>query len=534
MNLLKKLRSENRFEESYQLTKTDLLNKPEDIWAKRNHSWSIYYMLKKHVQAGETAHARHYLEEFTTLQMPTDEILLHERMQYFIKVLDAGYLSIKQLVSEGKFQEAFDLQLIESQLDEEQLAWTVYYLLKSFNKTGKPFAHQVMEILTRFDKSYQPSKKLVSKLILQELIKSPVELWGSQSQVYFLERAGGFGIFEEDDYQKQEWEGKKIISLAERLHISYSKALLREKSPTDKIQDYITSTVEPILEKHPGMLYVPYFKAKLLLGTGDLDSGIKAFLPFAKKKAGEFWVWQVFAEAYESDADLYFSCLCKAMTCRTKPEFLSNIMERLIAFLVKSEKYDLAKGELDKLIKLRENQGWGLRSIHQRYLGSAWYQQASPTHIDYNVHTSKAEGLLGINPLQTIEVIISHINEDKKVFSFLTREKRQGFGKYFKKPEMWKVYSINGRFGKGDFFEVGKMGKSENKDFPLLRSISGNVVKKPQHAFAFAEGVFVDPCLVEQFQLKDQDRVEGKAVLSPVKGKKEWAWKMVELQKTAS
>lgn len=532
MTTLKQLRAENRYEESYQLTQSELMKKPEDIWAKRNHSWSLYYMIKKHVQAGQSAQAKHFLAEFNSLQMPPEEELLHQRMSYFIKVLDAGYLKIKQLVSEGQYREAFEMQQLSEHRGEEQLSWIIYYLLKSFNKSGKPIAAVVSDLLIKYFKTHQQSPKLVSKLILQELIKTPSELWSELSQVTCMEKIGLFEILEEDDFQKQEWEGKKIISLAERLHIAYSKALLREESSEQKIQKYIAETVELVLEKYPNMLYVPYFKAKLLLGVGEKESGIKAFLPFAKKKSGEFWVWQIFAEAYEADDNLYFQCLCKAMTCKTKPEFLSNIQERMISYLVKKEMFDLAKGELNKLVQLREKQQWGLKNIHRQHLSSSWYQQSTATSLIYADHVSKAETLLGMKPTEFLQVVVSHINKEKKVFGFLIEENKQGFGKYTQEPILWQVYQLEGSFGTGEFFQIKKQKKIQNVDHPLFRKIAGKFIKKEGNSFGFAEGTFIEPSLVKKHKLKHNDEVIGKAVMAPVNGKKEWALKMVEIKKT--
>ncbi|RZS97133.1 DUF7017 domain-containing protein [Cecembia calidifontis] len=530
--LLKQLRAENRFEDAYKLTKNELLQKQDDIWAKRNHSWSLYYLIKKHVQAGQTVQAKHFLDEFTSLQMPITEALLHERMEYFFKILNEGYLRVKQLVADGKYSEAFDFELKKNQPDTDQLSWIVYYLLKSHNKTGKPDNTETLGLLNRHFEFYRPTKKLVSKLILQELVKTSVDFWSLTHQSVYLEKAGLYDILEEDDFQKQEWEGKKIISLAERLHISYSKALLREKADEGKITAYIEEIVEPILETYPGMLYVPYFKAKLLLGTGNLDTGIKAFLPFAKKKSGEFWVWQVFAEAYEGDLYLYFSCLCKAMTCKTKPEFLSNIQEKLIAYLVKTEQYNLAKAELEKLMRLREKQGWGLKSNHRQYMETSWFFQSQAAYLNYSDHIALAESLLENKSTETILVVVNHVNREKKVFSFLVNEHKFGFGNYIEEPNLWGIYKLTGNCGTGDYFHVKKIEASTSKEHPLLSQVLGKFNKREHNSFGFINGKFVEPNLVEKHSLKHNDLVEGTALLAPVKGKKEWAWKMIFIQKS--
>ncbi|MGM0944683.1 MAG: DUF7017 domain-containing protein [Bacteroidota bacterium] len=529
---LKQLRAENRHEESYKITKAALTQNTDDIWARRNHSWSIYYIIKKHVQAGQTAQARHYLEEFSALQMPADEGLLYERMDYFFKVLDQGYLQVKQLVAEGKFEEAFQLELQKEKTDHEQLSWIVYYLFRSVNKTGKPDISTSLRLLRQLMENYTPSKKLVSKLLLQELIKTPPDFWISEKQSLYLEKAGLFDILEDDDFQKQEWEGKKIISLAERLHISYSKAMLRESTPSDKVVDYIQNIVEPLLENYSAMLYVPYFKAKLLLGTGDRVSGISAFLPFAKKKSGEFWVWQVFAEAYEDDPDLYFSCLCKAMTCKTKPEFLSKIQEKLIAYYIKTKKYEYAKSELDKLLNLRERQDWGIKNTHRQYLESSWYARAENQPTIYQDHVAEAEALLGIPTTEALLVIIHHVNKERKVCGFLIEENKSAFGNYIKEPVPNQIYRLEGNFGTGDYFRIKKQEKVEDASHPLLRLVEGKVIKKEHQAFAFVNGNFITPETVKKHNLMLGDSVTGLALLAPIKGKKDWAWKMISIQKT--
>lgn len=530
-NQVKQLRAENRHEEAYKLTKEELLRKPADIWAKRLHSWSIYYLIKKHVQAGEAAQARHFLEEFEALEMPKDEVLLYERMGYFYRVLDAGYLQAKQLVAEGKFAEAYRLQVEAVPVDAEQLAWTCYYLLRSHQKTGKPDTTTVAGVLGEFRQLVQPTKKLVYKLLLQEVTKLKPECWYGSSSSEYMEFLGLFGQLEEEDYQDQVWEGKKIISLAERLHIAYSKALLSERADAAKIHGYLAETVEGKLERYPAMQYVPFFKAKLLLGTGDRESGLRAFLPFARKKSGEFWVWQVYAEAYEDHADRYFSSLCKAMTCRAKPAFLSGIRERMIAFLVKEGRYDEAKYELDQLVAIREKEGWGLRSLHREYLGSDWYAQSSPKAIDYASHTEAAESLLYAGSGEECKVVVVHINKAKKLFGFITEDKREGFGKYRTEPVLWGIYQMNGSFQEGNFFEVIRMAKQESPVFPLVRAVSGKFTKQSHQSFGFAEGVFVDPAMVSGGRLVHGDRVVGKALLMPVKGKKDWKWRMVSIEK---
>lgn len=525
---LKQLRAENKHEEAYKNTQSVYAEKNNDIWAIRNHAWSLYYMTKKHVQAGENQQASNFLKEFENMRIPEEEALIHERFSYFHKVLQADYLKAKSLVEEGKYSESFDLLIGNSATDAEQLAWTVFYLLRAFNKTGNQSISEVFKKLDQFKEQVVPEKKLVFKLILQQLIKIPENLWSGRQQSTYLEYLMLFEILEEEDFQMQDWEGKKLMSLAERLHISYSKALLREESNPEKIQNYIVNVVEGLLEQFSGMQYVPYFKAKLLLGLGKNEVGLAAFLPFAKKKASEFWVWQVFAEAYESNEDIYFSCLCKALTCRTKPEFLLGIKERILDFLIKNERFEEAKSVLDDILRIRQDHGWGTRSKHQQLLDTDWYQSSQARKIDYESNKSKAEGLLKSTQEMVIHVIVSHINESKQVFGFLTEEKKQGFSKYNRKPELWSCYRLYGEYSTGDFFQLRKMEKADFSQV-LTKEISGTLKIAVGKPFGFIDQVFVKPELVKIHELKNGDRIRALAVLQPVKGKTDWGWGVVRI-----
>ncbi|MCC5938415.1 MAG: hypothetical protein JJU34_14145 [Lunatimonas sp.] len=534
--LIKKLRGESRFEEAYKLSQADLERNPQDIWAKRNHAWSLYYLIKKHVQAGEADRAKHFLKEFEEMQMPSDEVLLYERIGYFSHVVQEDYLKAKQLIASGQYLEAFDLH-VSAALPEEQLAWAMYYLLRGYNKNRFSLLQAVRERCSYFRDHVHPVKKLVFKLILQELIKTPPEFWENFTpQSAYLEFLGLFDVLEEEDYQKQEWEGKKIIALAERLHIAYSKALLREGASKEKVQNYLTQIVEPKLESNAGMLYVPFFKAKLLLGTGEREEGLRAFLPFAQKKQKEFWVWQVFAEAYSEDEVLYLSCLCKAMTCKSKPEFLCGIKERLIGYLVAKGHDDWAKTELDELVRLRQKMEWGLRTHHQAYLQSPWYLQSKGL-LDagrrYQGHLAAAEALLGGTGASAtqVDIVVTQVNKAKRVFNFVTDDKKEGFAKYREEPELWEAYRVTGSFGEGLFFKVKSMEKS--KDMASIgkvrKEVEGIFRSKAGQVFGFVDGVFVPPDLVSAYRLASGMGVKGFAVLTPIKGKKDWGWKLVKV-----
>lgn len=516
------------------MSRSDLETNPSDIWLKRSHAWSLYFMIKKHVQAGQSEQAKLFFAEYESLQIPAEDTLIHERMDYFRQVLTANYISAKQLIQEGRFEEAFDLHAADEEAKSEHLAWAMYYLLRNLNKSKNPDKQTLLSRLEIFKLKVTPQKLLVYKLLLQELIKLPPAFWDQTPLSSNLEFLGLFDILEEDDYEKQEYEGQKIISLAERVHIGYSKALIREKAPKEKVETYLKEIVESKLESQKGMLYVPFFKAKLLLEIGDREEGMQAFLPFARKKQGEFWVWQVFAEYYSKDPTRYLSCLCKAISCKVKPEFLSGIKERLIAHLIETGDFDWAKTELNQLVKLRAQQNWGLRSAHHQLLASGWYAHAQEISLahKYSQYLEPAEQLLGPTASQKsasdLLIVVDYVNPEKSLFNFVATDKKKGFGKFQPLPEVGEVYRMTGTPSGDGFFKVNRLQKSQDELEQLRKPIEGKLTQKPGQPFGFVSGVFVPPSIILENGFKSGDSLEGVAVYGPVKGKEEWAWRLVK------
>lgn len=537
LDLIKKLRAESRYEEAYQMSLNDLKEKPKDLWAARIHCWSIYYLIKKHVQAGQSAQAKHYLSEFDQLEMPAEETLIHERIGYFRTVLQENYLRAKALISQGNYREAFEVQVAEEKVHGEELSWTMYYLLRGANKSGVDSVSDSIELWGKFQQKVVPGRKLVYKLILQELVKSPESWWNEKSQSEALEYLGLFDQLEEEDYLKPEVEGKKLMSLAERLHIVYSKALLREKASEAKILNYLAKVVDPLLEGRNQMEYVAYFKAKLLLGTGDRKKGMQVLLPFVRKKQGEFWVWQVLAEANEEDDSVYLACLCKAAECSSKPEFLSGIRERLIGFLVRKADYGWAAAELDVLMQVREKMGWGLRSHHRQYMGSDWYAK-NKGMVDirkkYQEHVSIALQLLEEEGVYESErVLVTGLNKEKRLFYFLTEGGEEKQGKFKELPEIWGVYQVWGEWQSDRQCRVHRMSRVEGGDLDqvFFKEVKENLRMGRDQAFGFLDDVFVEPKVIEQNGLKSGMRVHGLAVRTKVKGKNELGWKLLKVIK---
>jgi hypothetical protein len=536
MNLaeVKSLRSQQRYEEAAKLSRSLLRQQPDDIWQRRSHAWSLYFLIKKQVQAGEKTSAVAYVSEFDLLQISLEDTLIHEKVNYFRTAIQAGYLEIKKLIEDERFEEALDLQLLQQTLNISSISWNIYYFVRHQTKRDKPDSAYIHRFLTKAYQSIIPERVLVDKLILVQLIRLHESVWNAGSLSPYLEKLGLFQSLEVADFEPGSIDGKNIPSLAERIFIAYAKSLIKESVSSEKILEVIRELVEPILEPYSHMQYVPYFKAKLLLKIGNASEGMTAFLPFARKKQREFWVWQVMAECHQDQQDLHLSCLCKALTCKTKPEFLCGIKERITPVLLEKGENNWAKSELDDLIRIRTKNGWGLRSNHQKMLQQTWYISAHTLVLGhhYQPYALNASKLLegSLEAGQKYSVVVTEVNPVKKMFGFISDAKQVGFTSFQVSPEPGDIFEIWGEFS-GAFFRQTTLRSVEGTfdSVSTVRKIIQGKLQLPESKnFGFVDGVFVSPEMVKRWGLVAGQELKGLAVLAPVKRDGPLKWKFVK------
>ena len=334
---VKELRQSGKLEEALALANTALSSDPEDLWNKRAIAWVHYDYLKKYAQPDDYDHFIKHLQNIVELDLPSDEHMVFDNCAWQIGKLVFGLTKAEKI----DFQKVNDL----------------FSMIKSFSFTIP--SEQYTFIYKAFHKGYREWSKYVEF----------ADWWD-------------FSNFRSQDYLKEEFDGKQIMSIAEQAFIAYSKKLLegevvdpfgrhREVNKA-KIQEFLP-TLDTIIDEHPEYQYPPYFKAKLLLAIGSEDNVLSAFLPFAKQKRNEFWVWELMAEIFASDNDMKLACYCKALSVRAREDFLVKVREELATLLIELQMYTEAKTEIDKLISARTSAGWKVPAHIQAYTSQDWY-----------------------------------------------------------------------------------------------------------------------------------------------------------------
>ncbi len=498
---IKELRQAGKLDEALQMANQALEADPENIWNKRAAAWVYYDFLKKNAQPELFEVFKENLIKIKDLQLPEDEKMVFDNCAWQIGSLVFG-LQKAEHVDYAKINELFEI-------------------IKDFHFTKPSEAYSF--IYKAFHKGYQN--------------------WSS-----YLTFADWWNLenLRSEDFLKEEFNGKKMMSIAEQAYIAYSKKLL-EGEPLDpfgqqrvidkeKIQSFLPK-LDALIEKHPDYQYPPYFKAKLLLASGNDENVLSAFLPFAKQKRNDFWVWGLMAEIFSEDKDVQFSCYCKALSLNTSEDYLVKLRQRFAEMLIEKRMYNEAKTEIQKITTTREKHEWKLPNQIVQWTGQEWYKSATAKKDNqdlYSNHKKLAEEILFQGIAEEI-VAVEFVNENKNMLNFVKDKQKFGFFNYsghLTKPQIGDLLKVrfNGE-GQNGFYKILTAKKTaSNETSEAIKDFEGIIkVISPQN-FGFVEDIFIEAKIIEGSKLTDGQLVKGRAILSLNKKKNEWGWKAIEIK----
>jgi hypothetical protein len=351
-----------------------------------------------------------------------------------------------------------------------------------------------------------------------------------------------FNNFSPDDFQKVKIEGgKEVMAIAEQGYIAYAKHLLPKQSFRGEIifnrerAEAFLPVLSQLMEKHPHFQYPAFFYAKLLIALDNKGNLLESFLPFAKKKRNEFWVWEMLAEAFSSEEDKFFACYCRALSCDNPAEMMIGVRQKMAKILIDKKHYNEAKTEIELLVHSRNEKGYKIPSEVIHWQSLEWYQTAK--HSKTNIHFYKtylplADALL-YNDIPEMPIIVEFVNTDKKMLNFIASENKFGFFKYERFISQVKVgETLMVRFqggsneGMHQIYTAIKVNDDGLKK-QFVREISGVVKIQEGKSFGFMDDVFIHPSLITKYQLKDGMQFTGTVLKSFHKEKKQWGWKFI-------
>ena len=488
---IKELRKNGKLEEALEMANEALQAEPDNIWNKRAAGWVYYDYLKNYSELDSYDRFKENLIKIKDLQLPEDEKMVFDNSAWQIGSMIFN-LQKQQNVDYGKINELLDI-------------------IMGFHFT-KP-SESYTFVYKAFHKGYQKWSRYIEF----------TDWWGIEN-------------FRSEDYLKETFKDKKLMSVAEQAYIAYSKKLLDSNTyDKEKILAFIPH-LDKVIDEHPEYQYPPYYKAKLLLALGDEENILSSFLPFARMKRNDFWVWEVLAEIFTDNIDIQISCFCKALSLKTPEDFLVKIRLAFARLLIRDKKYSEAKIEIDKIVETRSKNGWKISLELIEWMGSDWYTEVNSTGDNsgfYSQHLNRAEEIL-YQDIQEETIAVEFVNRDKGMLHFIKDNKELGFFKYhgfIKKPKVGDVLAV--RFNgneKNRFYKIFTCVISKTES-PVIQSFNGEFKKVVSKNFGFVNDVFVEPRLIEKLNLEHGQLIIGKAIMSFNKKKNQWGWKAFEIQK---
>jgi len=491
----------DRLDEALQIVSANLESDPENIWNKRAAAWVFYYHLKKYAQPESFEAFKDNLIKIKDLQLPEDEKMVFDNCAWQIGSLVFA-LQNTEHVDYGKINELFEI-------------------IRDFNFTKPSEAYSF--IYKAFHKGYQNWSNYLTF----------ADWWN-------------FDNLRSEDYLKEEFKDKKMMSIAEQAYIAYSKKLLEGEAldpfgqqraiDKEKIQSFLPK-LDALIDKHPNYQYPPYFKAKLLLASGSDENVLSAFLPFAKQKRNDFWVWELMAEIFSEDKDIQFACYCKALSLKTPEDFLVKLRQTFAKVLIEKRMYNEARTEIQRIIETREKKKWPIPKQIVLWTEQEWYKSATVKKDNqdlYSSHIKQAEEILFQDIPEEI-IAVEFVNENKSMLNFVKDKRKFGFFNYsgnLTKPQIGDLLKVrfNGD-GQDGFYKILSAKKADsNVASDAMKDFEGTIkVISPQN-FGFIEDIFVEPKIIEESKLTDGQQVKGRAILSFNKKKNEWGWKAIEIK----
>lgn len=345
-----------------------------------------------------------------------------------------------------------------------------------------------------------------------------------------------------DDFQQFKLNnGLKIMSLAERAYIAYSKTLLKQNDKK-KIRDFLPK-IEKLTEDYPDMVYIGYFCGRLMLATGSAkEDALNMVMPFVRKKQSEFWIWQLLSEIYNEDSNICLACLLRAVHCKSQENFLGKVRMKLVSIYLSRKDYRRAKYHIDKIVQCYTQQKWHLTSEIQAWLREPWIKNTVADNSDGIDYKQITDAILSDGTNESIAVV-THIDIARKRATLVYGEKMR---------VVVKLQKLNVKVVEASLLKINWLPTQNNINIisakllnpqkfvgnTYIKQIKGSIIKHINKPFAFIKGqginCFIPPMMVQKYNLSGGEIATVMAVYDFNKKRNEWAWKCVSQIKPSS
>ncbi|PWJ57301.1 hypothetical protein CLV98_1077 [Dyadobacter jejuensis] len=479
------LRKNGQLTAAYQLAQELLTAQPHNIWNKRAMGWVLLDILKSE---NEDLDAKEGLiGQLADLQLPLSETIFYDQFRWKL----AKYLFVVQ------------------DAESPNLEWLL----------------PILEVVV-------PGSAPSNKYLLKAIIKN------SANFVDFLTvmNIWGWDSFEAGDCAPQlTSQGKRMPSLAERAYIATAKTILqRDAYDTPQVGAFIEQLRKATMEQ-PKWQFALYYYANLLQKVGREQEALRAFIPFAKLKSNDFWVWDLLATLYHDQEEMQLSCYAKALLCKVPDKFSLKIRLKLAQLLIKKGNWQVARVEINKIVETRRQNHWKITPELVQIMRNPSYQVLTDEHSSnlkwYTSHKDLAENLILDQGLEQF-AIIWNINPVKNTAQyFVDANIHGGFSLAHVKETLVIGDMVRLHLEKIDkddqsFYKVKRVKKTSEKPASIHRKAFVGI-PKALGRLVLIEDVLIPRHMAEGMNL--QKSYSGTALVSYDYTRKKWGWTALEI-----
>ena len=483
---------EGQIQEAYDIAIQDLENEPMNVWAHREVGWALYYSIKADADNGNYDQLIEHLNKLKSLELLT--------MEQDSMIFDNVLFAIGKYVKNHVF--------LNDYYTPSKLS-TLFQALKDYQ--------------------FKPSNGY--SFVLQGYIKF-VDYWNEIADFFDW---WNLDNLTPDDYVPYVTEhGKKLMTLAERAFIANSKALLKQNDK-ERIKEFLPK-LDALMETHKEMTYPGYFYGKLLLSLGtNEEEALKVLIPFARKKATEFWVWQLISDVFTNDQEKQKACLLRAVNCKTQESFLGKVRIKLANIYIENHQFDKARFHIDKVSRCYLQQGWKLPHEIDYWMHESWLNSTQPNGNDDLDYMAITNGILYDEAEEAIAIVTYFDQNTKRASMIYGYQKRLSQKLRFKTGigAVLKINYIVEADGRPKLINAVK-GNFPN-DLQYAKVVEGVVRKREDKPFAFlktdTQDYFILPSTVQKYKVTDGESLKALVVYDYNNKKDSWNWVCISINK---
>lgn len=397
MSKVTELRKSGQLKEAWVEAQAQLSSRPNDIWSIRDFSWVIYDCLKR----------------FTDKSSP----FFHDIDTYVKSLAKARSLGIP--ADEAMFFEnaGGNLRAVVWQLAKE-------------GERAAPSLKRLLDEVVLWDRQ--------SPIFLPGTVKGLQKgLKGSAASVVKLMSWYGLDRFSDEDFEKREVDGRKVLSDAETMTHSYLKALQAKNSQGALLFDAgaidfgIQSALDLLNDPRcEGWQWPQYSLGELLVAAGRAKEAQQLLAPLVVKKPNEPWVWKAFGEAIRPESeDGYVSCVFKGLLVSREAESSLSLHEAALDYFVRNGLVGHAKTEALIIEACRKENGWAASERVSTLLANPSYrdveEEKSNRHFYCNASKDATRLLSGL--VHSTEFYVEWVNAEKRACGVVTMEAKRGY-----------------------------------------------------------------------------------------------------------